>query len=67
MDILLARHATRKHASLGLREDAGAQMLPLCETPKGAKRQEAHRTPLGKRASWNRNQQLSRATKFFKP
>ncbi|MDM5316835.1 hypothetical protein QUF49_12585 [Fictibacillus sp. b24] len=29
------------------------------ETPNGAKRQEAHRTPRGKRASWSGNQLLS--------
>ncbi|MFG6493848.1 hypothetical protein P8610_00680 [Fictibacillus sp. UD] len=29
------------------------------ETPNGAKRQEAHRSPHGKRATWSRNQLLS--------
>ncbi|RZT21846.1 hypothetical protein EV282_0912 [Fictibacillus sp. BK138] len=28
------------------------------ETPSGAKRQEAHRTPRGKRAAWSGNQLL---------
>ncbi|MDM5314615.1 hypothetical protein QUF49_01350 [Fictibacillus sp. b24] len=36
------------------------------ETPKGAKRQEAHRTPRGKRAAWSADQPLPRATKFEK-
>ncbi|MDM5315360.1 hypothetical protein QUF49_05085 [Fictibacillus sp. b24] len=31
------------------------------ETPNGAKRQEAHRTPRGKRATWSEKQLLSRA------
>ncbi|MFG6497362.1 hypothetical protein P8610_18510 [Fictibacillus sp. UD] len=35
------------------------------ETPNGAKRQEAHRTPRGKRATWNGNQLLPKATKFY--
>ncbi|MDM5316611.1 hypothetical protein QUF49_11450 [Fictibacillus sp. b24] len=30
------------------------------ETPNGAKRQEAHRTPRGKRATWSGNQPLSK-------
>ncbi|MDM5317713.1 hypothetical protein QUF49_17015 [Fictibacillus sp. b24] len=34
------------------------------ETPNGAKRQEAHRTPRGKRAAWSGNQPLSRTTTF---
>ncbi|WP_394605030.1 hypothetical protein [Fictibacillus sp. UD] len=34
------------------------------ETLKGAKRQGAHRSPRGKRASWNGNQLLSRASKI---
>ncbi|MDM5315558.1 hypothetical protein QUF49_06080 [Fictibacillus sp. b24] len=33
------------------------------ETPNGAKRQEAHRSPHGKRATWSGNQLLSNA--FF--
>jgi hypothetical protein len=32
------------------------------ETPNGAKRQEAHRTPRGKRATWSGNQLLTKAT-----
>ncbi|MDM5314763.1 hypothetical protein QUF49_02090 [Fictibacillus sp. b24] len=36
------------------------------ETPNGAKRQEAHRTPRGKLATWSRNQQLSKTTLFTK-
>ncbi|MDM5317870.1 hypothetical protein QUF49_17805 [Fictibacillus sp. b24] len=36
------------------------------ETPNGAKRQEAHRTPRGKRASWSGNQLLSEAQTFIK-
>ncbi|OOE13814.1 hypothetical protein UN64_00955 [Fictibacillus arsenicus] len=36
------------------------------ETPNGAKRQEAHRTPRGKRATWSGNQPLSRATMYAK-
>ncbi|MFG6497653.1 hypothetical protein P8610_20000 [Fictibacillus sp. UD] len=31
------------------------------ETPNGAKRQEAHRTPRGKRASWSGDQLLTKA------
>jgi hypothetical protein len=34
------------------------------ETPKGATRQEAHRPPRGKRASWNGSQPLPKATMF---
>ncbi|MDM5315640.1 hypothetical protein QUF49_06490 [Fictibacillus sp. b24] len=34
------------------------------ETPNGAKRQEAHRTPRGKRATWSGNQPLSRTTEY---
>ncbi|MFG6496891.1 hypothetical protein P8610_16135 [Fictibacillus sp. UD] len=30
------------------------------ETPNGAKRQEAHRTPRGKRATWSGNQLFQR-------
>jgi hypothetical protein len=36
------------------------------ETPNGAVRQEAHRTLRGKRAAWNGNQLLSKATKLAK-
>jgi hypothetical protein len=36
------------------------------ETPNGAVRQEAHRTPRGKRATWNGNQLHSKTTKFAK-
>jgi hypothetical protein len=36
------------------------------ETPNGAERQEAHRPPRGKRASWNGSQPLPIATKFAK-
>ncbi|MDM5314468.1 hypothetical protein QUF49_00590 [Fictibacillus sp. b24] len=32
------------------------------ETPNGAKRQEAHRSPRGKRATWSVNQLLTKAT-----
>jgi hypothetical protein len=35
------------------------------ETPNGAERQEAHRTPRGKRATWNANQLLSNTTTKF--
>ncbi|MDM5316631.1 hypothetical protein QUF49_11550 [Fictibacillus sp. b24] len=34
------------------------------ETTIGAKRQGAHRTPRGKRSTWNGNQLLSQATSF---
>jgi hypothetical protein len=34
------------------------------ETSMAQSAEKAHRTPRGKRASWNGNQQLSRATKF---
>ncbi|MDM5314656.1 hypothetical protein QUF49_01555 [Fictibacillus sp. b24] len=36
------------------------------ETPKGAKRQEAHRTPRGKRAAWSGKQPLSKAIIYAK-
>jgi hypothetical protein len=36
------------------------------ETPNGAERQEVHRTPRGKRATWNANQLLSNTTKFLR-
>ncbi|MFG6496668.1 hypothetical protein P8610_15005 [Fictibacillus sp. UD] len=36
------------------------------ETLNGAKRQGAHRLPRGKRASWNGNQQLTKASKHIK-
>ncbi|MDM5315658.1 hypothetical protein QUF49_06580 [Fictibacillus sp. b24] len=36
------------------------------ETPNGAERQEAHRTPRGKRASWSGNQLLTKATLYKK-
>jgi hypothetical protein len=36
------------------------------ETPKGVKRQEAHRTPRGKRAAWSEGQLLSKATIYVK-
>jgi hypothetical protein len=36
------------------------------ETPNGAKRQEAHRTPRGKRAAWSGNQLLSKVTMYAK-
>jgi hypothetical protein len=36
------------------------------ETPNGAKRQEADRTPRGKRAAWSGNQLLSIATMYAK-
>ncbi|MFG6496925.1 hypothetical protein P8610_16305 [Fictibacillus sp. UD] len=32
------------------------------KTPNGAKRQETHLTPRGKRATWRGNQQLTRTT-----
>jgi hypothetical protein len=34
------------------------------ETPSGAKRQEAHRTPRGKRATWSGNQLLTKASLY---
>jgi hypothetical protein len=36
------------------------------ETPNGAERQEAHRSPHGKRATWSGNQLLPKATKDTK-
>jgi hypothetical protein len=36
------------------------------ETPNGAKRQEAHRTPRGKRVAWSGNQLLLKATMYAK-
>ncbi|MDM5316693.1 hypothetical protein QUF49_11860 [Fictibacillus sp. b24] len=36
------------------------------ETPNGAKRQEAHRTPHGKRATWSGNQQPTKTTVYTK-
>ncbi|MDM5317803.1 hypothetical protein QUF49_17465 [Fictibacillus sp. b24] len=36
------------------------------ETSNGAKRQKAHRTPRGKRATWSGNQLLLKATMYKK-
>jgi hypothetical protein len=49
--------------------EQGARLLrdqQTGETPKGAKREEAHRTPRGKRASWSGNQHLLIATSLRK-
>jgi hypothetical protein len=46
--------------------DAGHIYIHEGETPNGAERQEAHRTPRGKRATWNGNQLHSKTTKFAK-
>jgi hypothetical protein len=45
-------------------EAQGARLLRderIGETPNGAKRQEAHRTPRGKRTTWSGNQPHPRA------
>ncbi|ANX13583.1 hypothetical protein ABE41_016350 [Fictibacillus arsenicus] len=36
------------------------------ETPNGAKRKEAHRTPRGKRATWSGNQLLPKQQRLRK-
>jgi hypothetical protein len=59
---LLARHATRKLTAVALtcrRRSKGTSLNGIGETPKDAKREEAHRTPCGKRASCSGNQLLS--------
>jgi hypothetical protein len=54
---LLARHAKRKLISVVFtcrRRSKDSSMKRSGVTPNGAERKEAHSTPRGKRASWNR-------------
>jgi hypothetical protein len=55
LSLLLARHATRKLAAAGFSNNAGATLNIF---------HRGHRTPRGKRASWNGNQPLHIATEF---